>query len=282
MGRRVEVAGGDVAILVEEHRVNRGGPGVLFVHATGFCGQVWQPVIEEAAAAGANFDAIVIDQRGHGGSSSFPHPLRWWDLADDVLTALQGRSQVLGVGHSSGGAAIAMAEMLAPGTFCRMILIEPIIPRPPFERQDYHPLAVGALKRRRSFASRREAAASYQGRGPFRNWDERAFNGYIAGALEPDPEAGGEAVRLACSPENEAEYYRSAYEHRAWKRLDDLAAPVEIIVGENSDTHPPDYVALLAAGIPNAEVTWIADTDHFVPMQQPGRIAELVVAAIAE
>jgi pimeloyl-ACP methyl ester carboxylesterase len=247
------------------------------MHATGFCAGVWDPVVEELTATGIGFDAISLDQRGHGRSIPLSYPLDWWQLGRDVLGAAAGSDELIGVGHSSGGAALIMAELLAPGTFRRLVLIEPIIPEPPFGRQEDHPLATGALRRRRRFADHDAVVAAYRGRGPFVGWDERALVGYVSGALEPAPEGG---VQLACSPEDEAEFYRSAYVHGAWERLGELAVAVDLVIGRDSDTHPAPHVARLEARIPLADVVWIEDADHFVPMQQPKAIAQLVARAI--
>lgn len=273
------VASGEVDLSVAAESINGGGPNVLFVHATGFCKEVWRPVLDEIAPTGVGIDAILLDQRGHGGSSPITPPLDWWQLGQDVLTVLEGHRDVIGIGHSAGGAALALAEILVPGTFRSLVLIEPIIPAPPFKRIEDHPLAVGALKRTRQMPSRASVVEKYRGRGPFAGWDERAFQGYVDGGWHLDPEAGEGAMRLACSPEDEAEFYRSAYIHRGFSRLGDIVAPVEIIAGEKSDTFSPRFLGLMASRMRLATVTWVPEANHFVPMQRPDVVAAAVVGA---
>ncbi len=263
-------------LSVAQDLINGGGPTVLFMHATGFCKEVWRPVIDGVAATGVGIEAISADQRAHGGSSSSA-PLDWWELGADVLKVLGGRQDVIGVGHSAGGAVLALAEILVPGTFRSLVLVEPIIPAPPFKRIEDLPVAVGALKRTRTFASRDAADARFRDRGPFVGWDERAYQGYLDGGLENDPDGEGEAVRLARRPEDEAEFYRSAYDHRGFSRLSEIVAPVEIIAGEQSDTFSPKFLGLMAGRMRAATVTWVPDANHFVPMQRP----EVVAAAAA-
>lgn len=259
--------------------INGGGPSVLAVHATGFCKEVWRPVFDEVALTGTGIEATSIDMRGHGGSSPLTPPLDWWQLAEDVLGVLDGRRDVIGVGHSAGGAALAMAEMLAPETFRSLVLIEPIIPAPPFKRIEDHPLAIGALERTDRLPSRQAVVERYRGRGPFVGWDERAFQGYVEGGWENDPEGDEGAVRLACSPEDEAEFYRSAYVHRGFSRLREIVAPVEIIAGEQSDTFTARFIGLMAGRMRLATVTWVPDANHFVPMQRPAVVAAAVAGA---
>lgn len=281
MIRHENVANGDVDLSIAREPINSGGPDVFFVHATGFCKEVWDPVLEEVELSGVGIDATLLDQRGHGGSSSITPPLDWWQLGRDVLGVLNGRRDVIGVGHSAGGAALALAEILAPGTFRSLVLVEPIIPGPPFKRVEDHPLAMAALKRTSQLPSRQSVAEKYRGRGPFVGWDERAFKGYVAGGWKPDPTGGEGAVQLACSPQDEAEFYRSAYVHRGFSRLGEIIAPVEIIAGEESDTFPPRFLGLMAGRMRSATVTWVPGANHFVPMQQPAAVAAAVAGAAA-
>jgi pimeloyl-ACP methyl ester carboxylesterase len=149
--------------LATEVRGDR--PDLLLIHANGFCKETWHPLLEELDGT----RAVALDQRGHGDSGTPEHPFDWWDLGRDVLTVLEGvetGSELIGVGHSSGGAAVGMAEILQPGTFDRLILAEPIIPPPPFERWEDHPLAILTERRRASFESPLGAFESYRDRPP--------------------------------------------------------------------------------------------------------------------
>ncbi|MCP3973736.1 MAG: alpha/beta hydrolase [bacterium] len=273
------VASGEVDLSVGHERIGDGGPKALFVHATGFCKEVWRPVLDEIAASGVGIDATLLDQRGHGGSSPITPPLDWWQLGEDVLTVLDGHRDVIGVGHSAGGVALALADILAPGTFRSLVLVEPVIPAPPFKRIEDHPLALGALKRTRQMPSRASVIDRYRGRGPFAGWDERAFQGWVDGGWLDDPEAGEGAVRLACRPQDEAEFYRSAFVHRGFSRLGEIVAPVEIIAGEESGTSSPRFVGLLAGRMRLATVTWVPEANHFVPMQRPDVVATAAAGA---
>lgn len=270
-----------VRIAVAHESLNGGGPTVLLGHATGFCKEVWRPVVEDLAATGLGVDVTSFDQRGHGKSSSFARPLDWWNIARDVLAVLDGRRGVIGVGHSSGGTALTLAEILAPGSFRSLVLIEPIIPPPPFKRNDAEPMAVAALKRTSKFASREAAAERLLGRGAFVGWDERAFSGYLDGGLIPDPEGGADAVMLACDPADEAEFFQTLSEHRAWSHLGEVNPPVELIAGEDSESHPPRRLGLLTSRMQLVTVTWVPHANHFVPQQRPDVIAAAIAAAVS-
>ena len=250
------------------------GSGVpaLFVHANGFCKEMWRPVVDLAGG----IRAVAIDQRGHGDSAVGPLPFDWWDLGRDAsgwAAALPAAR--LGVGHSSGGAALVMAELLAPGTWSHLILVEPIIFPGPYERAERHPLVIGAVRRRASFASRDDTRTAYTGRGPFARWTPEALELYVEHGFRDGP--GGER-HLACAPATEAEYYRMATAHGAWERLGEVACPVTLLVGEHSDSHPPDFAARLVARFRAATLVTVSGAGHFLPMETPGEVAEVVRA----
>ncbi len=276
-----QVVNGGVRIAVAHESLNGGGPAVLLAHATGFCKEVWRPVIEDLKATGLGIDVLSFDQRGHGNSGSFARPLDWGSIARDVLAVLDGRRGVIGVGHSSGGTALTLAEILAPGTFRSLVLIEPIIPPPPFKRNDDEPMALSALKRTRRFPSRAAAAERLHGKGAFVDWDERAFVGYLDGGLRPDPDGDDDAVMLSCDPRDEAEFFQTLTEHRAWSHLGGIDPPVELIAGEESESHPPRRLGLLTSRMQLVTVTWVPRTNHFVPQQRPDVIAAAIAAAVS-
>lgn len=250
--------------------VHGSGPAVLFVHANGFCKELWRPVTQRLGGV----HTVAIDQRGHGESEVGPPPFDWWDLGRDALAwagTLTGPR--LGVGHSSGGAALAMAEILMPGTFRRLVLIEPIVFPGPFAPMPTHPLVAGALRRRASFASRAEARAAYHRRGPFTKWGDAALDLYVEHGFRDGPDG---RRHLACSPATEAEFYRMATAHGAWDRLGEISCPVTIVVGEHSDSHPPEFAARLAARFRDATVVSYPGASHFLPMEHPEVVAGLV------
>jgi lipase len=242
---------------------------VAFAHATGFCGGVWRPVV---AGLSEDFEPLVWDFPCHGSSPKWKHPIDWWDLGDWTLdqVALAGTPRI-GVGHSMGGAALAMAELKAPGTFAGLLLIEPIILPPPFRRQE-GPLSARALKRRNHFESREEARENFAPKPPFSTWDRSAFEGYLECGLIDT----ADGTELACRPLDEAEMYQGATGHGAWGLLGNIRAPVTIVAGGSSDTHPSDFVRLLASRIPNSEYEIVPDTGHFLPMEMPELVADRI------
>ncbi|MBT8246744.1 MAG: alpha/beta hydrolase [Acidimicrobiia bacterium] len=272
---RVDSSG--VEIAVEWHP---GPPGLALAmaHATGFCRGVWDPVIDELRARGVDDQIVSWDHRGHGESENPPLPIDWWDTARDVLAVLAGAdSPTVGVGHSMGAAALLMAEILAPGTFAAIIAIEPIVFPPPYEPIDHHPLVQSANRRRPSFPSREAALENFASKEVFSGWDRRALEAYVACGLRAD----GEQWVLSCPPEYEAATFAAAPLHGAWDRLGDVTPPVLVVAGRDSDSHPAEFADAQADRLARGTLEIVDGSGHFLPMEQPGRVAAIIGQVIS-
>jgi pimeloyl-ACP methyl ester carboxylesterase len=252
-------------------------PGLLLAHATGFCKECWEPVTATGDLSGRAW--ISFDQRAHGGSGVPALPFDWWDGGRDVLAMVDrsGWERCVGVGHSSGGAALALAEILRPGTFAALVLIEPILLPGPARRRDDEPLAAQAERRRSVFPSPEAARAAFHRRGPFARWVDEALDAYVRGGLRRE----GDVWLLRCAPEHEAEHYRVAWAAGAWERLAEVRCPVIVAGGSNSASHPQAFLEELASRFPRSRLEILDGATHFAPMEVPGDVAALVVEASA-
>jgi len=272
--RTVTVPDGAIACI--ERRAGD-GPTLVLCHATGFCKEVWLPVLDELEERIEGWRAVVIDQRFHGASQGFPADYHWWRLAEDVLAVIEPYGPVIGVGHSGGGAAIAMAEVSRPGSFSASILVEPIVLPPPYHVAPSHPLADAARRRTERFPSREAAFRNYFGKDPFTAWDDRVLRAYIEGGFRSD----GEGVRLRCAPESEAQFFLHASDHGVWERLGDIEHEVLLIAGEASNSHPQPFLTRLAGRLPSVSTDVVPGASHFVPMEAPGLMADRIAGVIA-
>jgi pimeloyl-ACP methyl ester carboxylesterase len=238
---------------------------VYLSHATSFCGTVWNPVrslLEEV-------ETVAWDHPGHGSGPPLEPPVDWRVFGRHVLDVTEPGG--IGVGHSMGAAALAMAQAADASRFRALLLIEPIIFPGPYEREGRESMAVTAQRRRPTFESRESAAEHFRGRGAFTNWVDGAFDGYIECGLTGDSE-----VSLACRPDVEADIYRAWRDHDTWDKLGSIDIPVLVMAGENSDTITPDFAREQAARFPKAGVEIVPGTGHFLPMERPDIVAERV------
>jgi pimeloyl-ACP methyl ester carboxylesterase len=260
-------------------------PSLFFVHANGFSKELWGPTLVELGRRDIDAAGAALDLRGHGDSGGVTAPIDLRSFGADVAAVLAGLRRngriggvTIGVGHSSGGTAVAMAAVDDVDAFGHLVLIEPIIFPPPFARRETNPMTAAALRRRASFPDRATAIANFTGRGPFAAWRDDAIAAYVDGAMQ---DQGGELV-LKCAPETEAEIYRAGLAVDTWAHLDAIACPVTLIVGDASTTHSGAYLSDLASRFAEVEVQVVAGASHFVPMERPDVIADAIAAAIID
>lgn len=251
-------------------------PGLVFVHATGFCKEVWRPVVGHFS--GSN-EVLALDQRGHGESEVGPSPFDWWDLGRDVLALIAetGPGSRIGVGHSSGAAALVMAEVMAPGSFDGLVLVEPIVLPPPYERSDDDPLVDSARQRKPSFPSREAALESFRGRGPFTRWSDEALEEYVAHGFRDE----GGRWALCCTPDTESEFYATARLHGAWERLGEVGCPAIVLAGADTTAPVRGHLDEQAALFADAELRIVSGAGHFLPMERPPVVAAAVTEMLA-
>ena len=267
----------DLTLAVHEHPGE--GPAALLCHATGFHGAVWDPIV---TAIDGRLRCVAPDFRAHG-ASTVPEGARleWHGVADDVLAVVDGldlpAGQLLGVGHSMGGAALVLAELRRPGTFRGLWLYEPVIFPPGAGGGPRNPLAEGARRRRPEFPSRAEAIENFASKPPFNRLRADALHAYVRHGFVEQPDG---SVRLACRPEDEARTYEFGGSHGAWDRLGELRCPLVVACGED-DFGP----ALVAPGIvervPGARLDRIDHVGHFAPLEVPDTIAARILAFAA-
>jgi pimeloyl-ACP methyl ester carboxylesterase len=207
--------------------------------------------------------------------------MHWPDFAADVAAlgdALGWRGMV-GVGHSMGGYAVALAAAMRPGMFRALVLLDPVLMAPESYtghwQKDHF-----ARKRRNVWDSAEEMFERFVGRGPFKAWDTQVLRDYCNHALRGSV--------LACPPEVEGSVYENSTlpEATPYPLVESLDMPVVIVRSvvefvpgftamEASPTDP-----LLAAKLAQGRDERWRDVSHFIPMEAPARVAELISSVI--
>jgi len=254
------------------------GPPVLFAHATGFHGRVWDQVARRVPGR----RVLAIDFRGHGRSGKPNPPYRWSGFGDDLLAVaeeldLRGAT---GVGHSMGGHAMVSAAARQPAVFSDLLLVDPVIFPP--EYYSAPPPDASFIKHRRAvWKSPEEMFERYYGRQPFAGWHAAVLRDYCRFGVLPED---GHYV-LACPPAIETSIYAegNAPEANLYPLIPGIRLPVTVL---RADARGAPGVFDLSAS-----PTWprlaerfacghdrlLTGRNHYIPMESP----ELVAAEIA-
>ncbi|MEV8539617.1 alpha/beta hydrolase [Streptomyces sp. NPDC051572] len=264
------------------HDLGGDGPALLFSHATGLHGLVWEPVARQLTE---RFHCWSLDLRGHGDSALPPHDdLNWAGFGRDVRAALAaiGRTEVIGIGHSLGGVALVMAALSEPGAFRQLVLFEPAMRAAttalsPEELHLQDLMARGAAARRPAFASRAEALANYARKAPMSQFQAASLLAYVEHGFAERPHGGG--VELKCRPEVEARVFEQTHQHDTARQLRDVRCPTVIVKGALTDRLQQASADAVADAL-GAEVVELDGMDHFGPLAQPERFAALITRVL--
>ncbi len=283
------VRAGEVELACFEWgRARRGrGPTLLLVHATGFHARCWDPVVRHLGG----HHVIAVDLRSHGRSER--REITHWDVFGADLAALARAlelREVLGVGHSMGGHALVDAAAREPARFRGLVLVDPVIASPDQYGEggwristpggEPHPTA----KRRRRFASPEAMIVRFRDRVPYRVFHPDALRAYSRHGLLPAPDGNG--FELACPPEIEASIYTTSRTNSGvFESLRALEIPVLVLRarrppkdrGVMDFSSSPTWPGLVHELRHGREIHF-PDRTHFLPMEIPERIAELVLA----
>jgi pimeloyl-ACP methyl ester carboxylesterase len=253
------------------------GPPILFTHATGFHARLWDKIIENIPGR----HCFAIDLRGHGRSAKNFDSYQWRRFGEDTALVARelGLRDAVGVGHSLGGHAMALAAALEPAAFSRLLLIDPVIQSP--DRYNSAPTDVEFIARRRSrWKSAAEMYERFAQRSPFSTWKPDILHDYCEYGLLPD----GDEFVLACPPEIEAAIYPGwnvpdadiSKELAQIQQFTTVMRSCVLMSEEVFDLSASATDPRLASRIPNAEDVYLENCSHFIPMEHP----ELIVDAL--
>jgi pimeloyl-ACP methyl ester carboxylesterase len=264
---------GGVSLAV--HDFGGDGPPLLLSHAAGFHGCVYAPMATHLLR---RFHCWALDYRGHGDSDPPPGDVVDWQVFLDDTLAVAGALDLrgaLGFGHSLGGATLLMAELARPGTFAGLVLFEPIaFPPEPVDEGRIAEIAGAARRRREVFASRDEAFTNYASKPPLDVLVPEALRAYVDHGFVDQPDG---SVRLRCDPEHEAAIFEAGAQQDTYDRLGGVDCPVVVVAGSPARNMPGALAPSVAAALPDARFVRFDDLTHFGPMQDPARVARLVI-----
>jgi len=121
---------------VNLHYLRTGGskPPLILLHGLMGNGACWTPI---ARSLEADFDVVMPDARGHGGSSAPLHGYRYDDHASDVVSLIRalGLGTPVLLGHSMGGMTAAVVASQIGKLIGGVILADPTFLSPERQRE---------------------------------------------------------------------------------------------------------------------------------------------------
>lgn len=245
---------------VELRYLRTGGahPPVVLLHGLMGSGACWTLL---ARALADEFDVVMPDARGHGGSSAPATGYTYDDLADDAaaLIAALALDRPVVLGHSMGGMTAAVVASRAGAALRGVVLVDPTFLSPARQREVYAS-DVADQHRRALATSRADLIAQAKARSPLRAPE----------LIELQADA-----RRATSPHALAVLAPPNPDYRAL--VSAIAVPCLLVIGD-APVVTPTMAAELQALNPRVRVAQIADAGHGLPFDQPARLSEVVAA----
>jgi pimeloyl-ACP methyl ester carboxylesterase len=249
-------------IRIHYHRTGGAKPPVVLLHGLIGSGACWTPL---ARTLERDFDVVMPDARGHGGSSAPHHGYRYDDHASDVLGLIRDLPLVRPVllGHSMGGMTAAMAASRRAEIIRGLILVDPTFLSAERQR-DVHASDVAEQHRRALGRSKSELVADARARHPHRSLE----------IVELQADA-----RLTTSihafdvlvPPNPA--YRDV--------TSAIDVPTLLVIGD-STVVTREIATELRRQNPRVRIEKIEDAGHGLPFDQPDQLAAVVVSFLRE
>lgn len=280
--RTMALKGGEMSFL------ERPGPGValVFLHANGFNGQTYRRIFDQISP---DIHLFAPDMRGHGHTTLPANPAEltsWTQYRDDMMAFVDGLSvtrnrPLVMAGHSMGGTTSVMVAHDCPGRVAHLFLMDPVVyPSPNFLMRYFimpflsrRNLAEGAKRRRWQYPDRDAVFKSYKGRGAFVTWPDDMLRDYIYGGTLPDE---GSGIKLACAPAWEAANFSLSF-NDVWRQFGEIMSPVTLFHATGlGATCPPDKAKMLQAQKPDMKRVQMDGASHFLPMEQPERMAQAI------
>lgn len=240
------------------YEVRGTGEPLVFVHAFSLDGRMWDPQI---AAFQSEFQVIRYDLRGHGRSAAPESPYTGFGDLRALLDELEIEKATL-IGLSAGSEIAINFAIVHPDRVARLVLAGPglggyTLPPLPWARPVF------------------EAAGAGDARGAARLWAETPIM-----ALHTNREAAEHVTALVLENWRLWTYRRTEQplSPPAIERLNRIACPVLVIVGEADLPHISDIARLIEDEVAAAARVTIAGAGHLVSLDTPDAFNEAVAS----
>lgn len=261
-----------------------GGAGLPlhFLHANGYPPDCYKPLFELLKT---EYHVFGMPLRPLWDEAKIDDIKDWQPFSDDLRFFLSSQpAPVIGVGHSIGAIVTLRAALRDPGKFKALVLIDPVLFVPSFLfswrivralglGDKFHPLILGAQKRRRTFDDLETVFRGYRNRNIFRYMSDENLRIYIEGITRKT----SDGYELIYSPEWEAHIYRTGLrDFDLWRDLPKLEVPTLFIRGAETDTFLAAAAKLVKQRQPKVRVEALDKSTHLLPLERPKEVFEIM------
>ena len=261
-----------------------GGTGapLHFLHANGYPPDCYKPLFELLKT---EYHVFGMPLRPLWDEAKIDDIKDWQPFSDDLRFFLSSQpAPVIGVGHSIGAIVTLRAALRDPGKFKALVLIDPVLFVPSFLfswrivralglGDKFHPLILGAQKRRRTFDDLETVFRGYRNRNIFRYMSDENLRIYIEGITRKT----SDGYELIYSPEWEAHIYRTGLrDFDLWRDLPKLEVPTLFIRGAETDTFLAAAAKLVKQRQPKVRVEALDKSTHLLPLERPQAVFEIM------
>jgi pimeloyl-ACP methyl ester carboxylesterase len=250
-------------ISVHYLRARCAKPSIILLHGLTGNGACWTPL---ARALEGEFDVVMPDARGHGGSTAPHHGYRYDDHASDVVGLIHclGLSRPALLGHSMGGMTAAVVASRRAGIIRGLILVDPTFLGPERQREvfdsdvaDQHRRALGLQK-----------------------------SDLVAGARARHPRRSLEIVELQADARLKTRMCAFDVLTPPNPEYRDVVSAIDVpsllVIGDSSPVVTLAMASELRSLNHRVQIAQVQGAGHGLPFEQPAHLGELVVSFLRE
>lgn len=253
-------------------------PAILLCHANGYSAYTYRFYVEELRKT---HRVLALDFAGHGESQSTLEFGNWFFFRDQVLALIEFENlrDLVGIGHSLGGASLLLSSYKAPHRFKKVIAHDPVVLsflKVTYSRIAHNPMAKVAIKRRREFKDLDTVRKIYKRTPSFSGWDEEIYGDYIESCFRV--EENGKAL-LRCAPEIEAKIFDSV-SYLSLYHYGNIKTETHLTIPEPHEVCSPSGAKRIVSGNRNSTLEIWPGSNHFFPFEQKNKTLERILKAL--
>lgn len=259
-------------------------PSAHFYGGNGFAVGAYEPLLKQLAQ---DFDISSLAMRGYWYDKPTNKKLTRIDDAKMLIAFIEKTydAPIIGIGHSQGATATALAAAMRPDLFSAIYLVEPVTFTksqtllynliPDFIKLKKEPFK-STLKKQKYWQSHEAYYQYLRGHRAYKRVNDDLLHIYAKNSLTKRCD-GGEGFELLFSPEQElASYFGTPFINDALKTLNKTDVSYHIIKGKPSLFINEKVRKSWQEFVPKNAITVLPEYGHLLPIEAPKLVAKII------